>query len=154
MVPSAPVDLVVELLADDALGLPAQAVTVEGDRSAEIVYGQGDEASSLALPSPIGTGRPGRCLAVVESNSLPAGTDNPGVLLTDSAWWLDHARDRLIMVTGAPTRPHVPPGAGNALRAWWRTARTCRWSGDRPEPPTAKRPSVESALFGSRRVYL
>src|SRR6516162_5791612 len=34
-------DLVMELLADDALGPPAQAVTVEGDRAAGIGHGQG-----------------------------------------------------------------------------------------------------------------
>jgi len=43
-------DLVVEFLAGDALGRPAEAVTVEGDRSAEIGYGQGDE-EDLRLPS-------------------------------------------------------------------------------------------------------
>jgi hypothetical protein len=36
-------DLVVKLLPDDALGRPAETVTVEGNRPAEIVYGQGDE---------------------------------------------------------------------------------------------------------------
>jgi hypothetical protein len=37
-------DLVVELLPDDALGLPAEAVAVEGNRSVEVVYRQSDEA--------------------------------------------------------------------------------------------------------------
>ena len=36
-------DLVVKLLPDDALGRPAQAVAVEGDRPVEVVHGQGDE---------------------------------------------------------------------------------------------------------------
>ena len=65
MVPSATGDVVVELLPHDALRRPAEAVTVEGDRSAEVGYAQGDE-EDLRL----------------HSNSLPAITDKPvpGVL--------------------------------------------------------------------------
>jgi hypothetical protein len=76
------------------LARPARAVTVGGDRSAQIVYSQGDEAE-LRSDGHLLSGSVGGCLAGVDRLSLLATTDHQARCLAGWAWWLDHARNDL-----------------------------------------------------------